>query len=137
MPKRSPGTRRFQPRDYCVSQAVVDEEARRIGREVEDAELFAHTDLLAQATTCHANARHDWQHLQKLLEDVPSIRSAAIRRCLFRDLWFVVMAYRQSMQVTGGDSIIAAPTPTLEISVAATVTPTEKFAEWLFGRDED
>ncbi len=125
MPKRKQ-SRRFEPR-YGVGASVVAEEAKALGREVEDYEVQAANSIDEWLNERHALCRQRWDELQVLLGHV-SERDIRIIRCLlFRDFHHILELYLCHVRAKYPE--VSAPTSSLP-------TPAKRrdceFHEWLF-----
>jgi hypothetical protein len=84
--------RRFEPR-YGVSIQMIEEEAKWLGREAEDYEAAAASEMDATLKDRHASCRKCWDEFQLLLGHLPE-REGRINHCLlFRDFYHILELY--------------------------------------------
>ncbi len=91
MPKRNL-LRRFEPR-YGVGAGVVAEEAKALGREVEDYEVQAANSVVEWLNERHALCRQRWDELQIILGHVSEQDTRIIHCLLFRDFHHILELY--------------------------------------------
>ncbi|MFT3787349.1 MAG: hypothetical protein QM770_14475 [Tepidisphaeraceae bacterium] len=122
MPQRKGGrARRFQPREFPVSETIVAEEARRLAREIDDACLRSTADLTAEITSLNQRCRNEWGTLTDRINRTKERDAAAMRRCLLRDMLLLFKAYA------------AAAVDVEPAAVTQPSAPERPFCEWLFG----
>ncbi len=86
--------RRFQPCDYVVSQAVIDDEVPRIDCEVRRLESGSGCSASQWNGDLIAREELESNRLEAVLQQAPPGWSDAVRWCLARDLLFLKLAYR-------------------------------------------
>ena len=125
MPRRN-RARRFEPR-YGVSQATLDVEAGYLTHEADDYSVFAPSDLDAKRIERHANGKHCWEHLQKLLESLGEQDQRIIHCLFFRDIHQLLELYLTYIR----PKVSSAPTASLPLP-KRNKPESAYFNEWLF-----
>jgi hypothetical protein len=124
MPKRN-RIRRFNPQ-YGVSAAMVAEEARYLGLEIDGYSVFAAAEIAKKGTERQATCKRTWEHLQQLLNRFPEREGRIVRCLLFRDFYHILELYLCHLRVVH---------PELAESISSPSAPaafTSEFSEWLF-----
>jgi len=125
MPKRK-FLRRFEPR-YGVGASLVAEEAKALGREVEDCELAAPAEVDAWLAERHALCRRCWDELQLLLGHLPERDRRIIHCLLFRDFYHILELYLCNVRTKHPELSTPSPPPK-----KPTKSADGEFSEWLF-----
>ncbi|MGA2440696.1 MAG: hypothetical protein ABSH08_07045 [Tepidisphaeraceae bacterium] len=125
MPKRK-FLGRFEPR-YGVGASLVAEEAKALGREVEDCECAAPGDVDARLAERHASCRRCWDELQLLLGHLPERDRRIVHGLLFRDFYHILELYLCHVRTKHPE--LSAPNPPLMKQKRQT---DDEFSEWLF-----
>jgi hypothetical protein len=128
MPRRNKA-RRFEPR-YGVSQAALEVEAGYLGREVEDYQVFAASDLEAKRVERQADCEHSWKHLHLLLDGMSEAEQRIIHCLVFRDLYLALELYLTYVKSRSPEASSASPSP---VKAPGRSQSDPKFSEWLFG----
>jgi hypothetical protein len=118
--------RRFEPR-YGVSQAALDVEAKYLGREAEDYETLAPSDVETKLIERHANCKHSWEQLQLLIESVPERNQRILNALLFRDFYHILELYLTYLRSAHSQAAISTRSPAKHLAPASS-----SFSEWLF-----
>lgn len=125
MPKPSRSRRFAEPR--CgVSQAMIDAEAKELGREMDSylrQSLAENREWMRERLKAYEQADAS---LHAIVERLPEREQVAIKCMIGRDLHFVVELYLAYLRTVQPES----PVPV----VPTVVTPASPFSEWLFGR---
>ena len=125
MPKRK-FLRRFEPR-YSVGASMVAEEAKALGREVEDYEVQSTAQLEKWLNERHALCRRCWEELQLLFGHLPERDRRIIHSLLFRDFYHILELYLCHVRTKHPELSVASPSPPIPEK-----GPDSEFNEWLF-----
>ena len=106
---------------------MIECEAGALGREVEDREVLAASEVEQKRSEVHAAAMHAWEHLVVLTQNIPERDRALIQSLLFRDFYHILEVYLAHVRAMGPPSV-SLPRP----SAAPKDTPPAEFTEWLF-----
>jgi hypothetical protein len=124
MPRRKLG-RRVEPR-HVVSAAAIEEEARWLGREVEDCQLLSATEVTKTIGEQHAKCVQSWEHVRLLLDGLPKRERHAIQLLLFRDFCHILELYVHHIRSMHPPSAVRAS------HVVHSPKVDSPFNEWLF-----
>jgi hypothetical protein len=125
MPRRNLA-RRFEPR-YGVSNSMVEEEAKWLGREAEDYETCSPAQVTDWLKERHASCRRRWKELQLLLGHLPERERRIIHCLLFRDFHLILELYLCHVRTKHPEFVASNPPP-----VTLTKVADDEFGEWLF-----
>lgn len=124
MPKPTRSRRFAEPR--CgVSQAMIEAEAKELGREMESyllQSLAENKERMRERLKAYQQADAS---LHAAVERMPEREQVAIKCMIGRDLHLVVELYR---------TYLSTFEPQSPVPIAAVITRTSPFSEWLFGK---
>jgi len=110
-----------------VSQVTLDVEAGYLAHEAEDYSVLSASDLDAKRIERHANSKHCWDHLQKLLANLGEQDQRTIHCLLFRDIHQLLELYLTYIR----PKVSSAPTVSLPLP-KRNKPESASFNEWLF-----
>jgi len=126
MPRRNT-MRRFEPR-YGVSATMIEVEAKALGREVDDYEILAPSDVEQKLKERHEKCKHSWEHLGLLLAGLSEREQRVIYCLLYRDFYHILELYLCHVRARNPALVQQVPRATKPDALAG------EFREWLFDR---
>ena len=118
--------RRFEPR-YGVGESVVAEQAKMLGREAEDYEPLATSQVQEWLTERHTSCRRSWDEFQLVLSGLPEAEQRITRCLLFRDFYHILVLYLSHLRSKHPEFSAPASAPVPRVD-----KPPSEFSEWLF-----
>ncbi len=125
MPKKNL-LRRFEPR-YGVGESVVIEQAKILGREAEDYEALATSQVDEWVNERHTSCRRSWDEFQLLLSGLPEAERQITLCLLFRDFYHILVLYLSHLRTKHPELSVSASAPAPRAD-----KPPSEFSEWLF-----
>ncbi len=126
MPRRRIA-RRFEPR-YGVSASMVAEEAKWLGREVEDHEHLAIGEAKQKVQERRGLCERSWNHLKLLLKSVSERERTILHALFYRDSFHILELYLEFVRRKHPEQPKAAVAP----SSKTQTDPSKSFPESLF-----